>query len=221
VITWIIPHVKKNSLSTFTSTRHLLIPARTLHSRYHPTRYSFEYPIFYFGINLDEFDNVIRKNNGNGVRQWGGLLGWNTWALFSILEKDYLSPSNISNVSNVSPVPNSISKDSISSVTNKALGSSEHDTVTSTPTTTKVDLNGTMDMAEKRKSTISTHAKSSSSLTIEKKNSTETSQNIMEISSSLIKKGFKRKVLNHLESMVWFISFICVDVSSVFHFQLE
>ncbi|KAJ3140546.1 hypothetical protein HDU90_007846 [Geranomyces variabilis] len=70
--------------ATLSATGHKVYFAQTYHARFKPVRHAFEYPLFYFGIDLDADDQQSRR----GWRSW--LWGWGWPALFSIYAKDHL-----------------------------------------------------------------------------------------------------------------------------------
>lgn len=68
---------------------------KTYHTRFFPKTHSFEYPVLYFGVDLDELSNkesIIWKNYFYGISKL--LFGYNQkYTLFGIKDYDYIDKS--------------------------------------------------------------------------------------------------------------------------------
>lgn len=58
---------------------------KTFHTRFYPVRHTFQYPVLYVGVDLDDLDEAK-----NATRWW---FGYNAkWSLVGLRDQDYLGP---------------------------------------------------------------------------------------------------------------------------------
>ncbi|ORY07713.1 DUF1365-domain-containing protein [Basidiobolus meristosporus CBS 931.73] len=65
---------------------HTVYLGKTYHARFLPSKHSFAYDVFYFGVNLD-----LLEEDSQSHSSWGNLLfGYNRRSIYSLWYKDYL-----------------------------------------------------------------------------------------------------------------------------------